>query len=144
MKIIYLATPYTSTGPLAQEKNFVQAKALCAHLMTAWENEAAIYSPIVHGHSVDPHLSEPVLTSRYEFWLRQGLALLAASDQLLIAPMKGWRESRGIARELSFARRNGLAVGFLQFKVEGVGKMFKLETLGLFAAEDLGGEIVYV
>lgn len=106
MKKIYLAAPYTSPDPIVRNSRVELASMIAARLM---EQGYGVFSPITHGHRVADHLHHDNLHS-HEFWMRQCLPMLKASELLVVLPMEGWRESRGIAEELAFARSNDIPI----------------------------------
>lgn len=110
MKKIYLAAPYTSPDPIVRNSRVELASIIAARLM---EEGHVVFSPITHGHSVVDHLHHRNAHS-HEFWMGQCLPMLKASELLVVLPMEGWRESRGIAEELAFARSNDIPICFWQ------------------------------
>ena len=110
MKKIYLASPYTSPDPIVRNSRVELASIIAARLM---EQGYVVFSPITHGHRVADHLHHRNAHS-HEFWMAQCLPMLEASDCMMILPIDGWRESRGIAEELAFARSNDIPIFFWQ------------------------------
>lgn len=99
MKKIYLACPYTSPDPLTRRDRVELASLVAARLMEAGH---VVFSPITHGHAVADHLS-PGKISDHWFWMQQCLPMLEACDELMVLPLAGWRESRGVTEERAFA-----------------------------------------
>ena len=99
MKKIYLASPYSSPDPIVRNSRVELASIIAARLM---EQGYVVFSPITHGHSVADHLHHRNAHS-HEFWMKQCLPMLEASDCMMILPIDGWRESRGLAEERDFA-----------------------------------------
>ena len=110
MKKIYLASPYTSPDPIVRNSRVELASIIAARLM---EQGYVVFSPITHSHRVADHLHHRNARS-HEFWMAQCLPMLEASDCMMILPIDGWRESRGIAEELAFARSNDIPIFFWQ------------------------------
>ena len=110
MKKLYLASPYTSPDPIVRNSRVELASIIAARLM---EQGYVVFSPITHSHRVADHLHHRNARS-HEFWMAQCLPMLEALDCMMILPMEGWRESRGIAEELAFARSNDIPIFFWQ------------------------------
>ena len=106
MQKIYLASPYSSPDEVTRNDRVELASSIAARLM---EEGYVVFSPITHGHSVADHLHHRNVHS-HEFWMGQCLPMLEASDCMMILPIDGWRESRGIAEELAFARSNDIPI----------------------------------
>ena len=102
MKKVYLAAPYTSPDPTVRNSRVELASMIAARLMG---QGYVVFSPITHGHSVADYLHHRNAHS-HEFWMAQCLPMLEASDCMMILPIHGWRESRGIAEEMAFAKVN--------------------------------------
>ena len=102
MKKIYLAAPYTSPDPIVRNSRVELASIIAARLM---DEDYVVFSPITHGHSVANHLYYRNAHS-HDFWMRQCLPMVKFCDWLIVLPIHGWRESRGIAEEMAFAKVN--------------------------------------
>lgn len=104
MQKIYLASPYTHPDPVVRDTRVELASIVAARLMEAGY---VVFSPITHGHSVADHLHHRDASS-HEFWMRQCLPMLASCDWMMVLPIDGWRESRGLAEERQFAIDNSI------------------------------------
>lgn len=94
--LIYLATPYTRTR-IGFDAAADEAARIAARLALA--TNAAVFSPIVHGHVICRAGSlDPVKDS--VAWAKLNTRMVMASDVLVIAHMDGWEESEGIADEI--------------------------------------------
>jgi hypothetical protein len=100
MKTIYLISPYSSDKENLRWARAEEAAWVTAKLMA--NEEAAVFSPVAHGHYIHSHIPEPLRHS-HDFWLRRDLELLRRFDEVALLPLSGWRESRGVQRELNFA-----------------------------------------
>jgi len=103
----YLASPYSHWNALVRLWRWYQAVRLTAQLMRQGH---LIYSPIVHNHWLAVLFGLP---AGYEFWKRYDEAALLCCKELWIAPLPDWNKSVGIAREIEFARQNGIPVFIL-------------------------------
>ena len=100
MQSVYLAAPYTSPDPEVSRDRVEIASIIAASLM---REGYTTFSPITHGHNIADHLPAKLAAS-HEFWMHQCLPILANCDWLIIVPLEGWRESKGIAEEIAFAQ----------------------------------------
>lgn len=99
--LIYLATPYTRTA-IGFDAAADEAARVAARLALA--TNAAVFSPIVHGHVICRAGSlDPVKDS--VAWAKLNARMVSVSDVLVIAHMDGWDVSEGIADELGAFRR---------------------------------------
>ena len=126
MKKIYLAAPYTSPGPIVRSTRAELASIIAARLM---EQGYVVFSPITHGHSVADHLHYTNAHS-HEFWMRQCLPMLEASDCMMILPIDGWRESRGLAEERDFAHAKRIPVLIWQDSLSPEFELLDDEEIG--------------
>lgn len=92
--LIYLATPY-SKYPAGLEAAFAEASALTGRLLIAG---LKVYSPIAHTHPIALYSGLDPLD--HSIWLPFDRALMDKADALLVAEMKSWENSRGIAEEI--------------------------------------------
>lgn len=99
--LAYLATPY-SKYPGGIWPAFIDACRIAARLMQAG---IKVYSPIAHTHplaifgEIDP--------LDHAIWLPFDEAMMNVADVLIIAHMRGWDESKGIAHEIEFFAEAG-------------------------------------
>jgi len=121
VKILYLASPYTSPEPTVRGDRVELASIAAAQLMMQGH---CVFSPITHGHHVAAHLT---VSTDHEFWMAQCIPILQLCDALMLLPQEGWRQSRGVAEELAFARVNNIPVYIIQDLPWGFGH--RLETL---------------
>lgn len=112
-RFFYLAGPYTHPEAAVQGDRVELLTMAAAMLMSAGH---VIYSPITHGHQIAQHFSRP---QSHDFWLGQCLPLLHEADALIIVPLDGWRNSLGIAKEIDYAKGEGLPIYILQAMPEG-------------------------
>lgn len=110
LAISYLMTPYSHKSLAVRTQRTVIADAYAAKLM---EQGEIIFSPITHGHRVEPHMSRK---GTQEFWMRQCIAMLKKSNHAYLLPQPGWRESAGVKQELAFCRSAGIPVTVLRDK----------------------------
>lgn len=103
----YLATPY-SKWETGIEDAFKEASRLAARLLL---RGISVYSPIAHTHSIAIYGQLDPLD--HSIWLPFDEAMMEAAERLIVAQLKGWRESRGIAHEIDFFRQRGKPVQYV-------------------------------
>lgn len=91
--LYYLATPYTNY-PLGREAAFCEAARIAGTLL---ERGHAVFCPIAHSHPMA--LYAGIDETDHAVWLPANEPFVLRCDILLIAKMRGWEESRGIAHE---------------------------------------------
>lgn len=98
MSFIYLASPYSHADPAIREARYRAAVKYVAKLSRAG---VTVYSPVVHYHCV---AADHKLPTDAAFWRRHNGRMLFAAHELRILRLDGWRESKGVAQELEWAR----------------------------------------
>lgn len=104
MAKIYLASPYSDHDAKVREARVEEASRVAALLMAQGH---VVFSPITHGHSVAKYLEDKHLLC-HDFWMAQCLPMLEDCDWMIILPLHGWRESRGVFREQQHAQWHGI------------------------------------
>jgi hypothetical protein len=104
--MIYLASPYSHPDPAIQEERY--QKALHAVYYYA-QNGLTVYSPIVHWHHVAAVFGLPKDAA---FWEAQNLARLERASQFIVLNISGWKESKGVTQELTWAEDLNIPVSF--------------------------------
>lgn len=99
MKTIYLISPYSHPHERVRWARTGEAAWVAAKLMLS--EAAAVFSPVVHGDAMVSHIPED-MQHDHDFWLQRDLQLLRRFDEAALLPLTGWRESKGVQRELSF------------------------------------------
>ena len=107
-KLSYLASPYSHQDEHVRETNFSKVSAIAASLCASGE---VVISPITYGHTL---LTFRQMPSDWPFWQHFCLALLEKCDELIVAQMRGWEFSRGVAEEIKFAESNGIPIRWLR------------------------------
>lgn len=107
MGYIYLASPYTGTTE-QREQRFIAVCKAAAELM---QLGTVIYSPIAHGHVIEQHMGG---IQSHAFWMDQCLAMLRRADRLLVLCLPGWKDSKGVALEIEFAKNNNIPCVFIE------------------------------
>ena len=104
MKKIYLAIPYSHSFEYMRELRFEIANQEAARLMA---EGYIVFSPISHSHPIAVQCNLP---KDYEFWKQFDEAFIDWCDELHIVCAPGWKESRGVAREIKYAKKQGKVI----------------------------------
>ncbi|WP_352651744.1 DUF1937 family protein [Mesorhizobium sp. M0659] len=101
--IVYLACPYTDPDRQVRELRFRSATEAAAALISQGR---IVFSPITMTHPIDVVLSKEAGTLGSDFWVSFDEAFMNACSEIVLLQIGGWRESKGIAREIDhFYRR---------------------------------------
>lgn len=95
----YLASPYAKYA--AGKK--VAYEHACEYAHDLIIAGVPVFSPIAHSHSIAKVCRMD--KSSHDLWMPQDLTILSGAHGILIAPMAGWRLSKGIAMEVEEAQR---------------------------------------
>jgi hypothetical protein len=108
--IVYLASPYSHPEAGVRGARYDIACAHAAQLMAAGE---CVFSPIAHSHPIAEYLDDRLVCD-FDFWMAEDLPILAACSVLKVLCIDGWKESRGVQREIEFARERGIPVEYIE------------------------------
>lgn len=111
--IVYVASPYSTPNNTIREHRFRAACCYCAHLVAEGKT---VFSPIVHSH---PICEFGGAANDHEVWMRQDLDLAPIADCLHVLRLPGWRESRGVAEEITWFEQRGRPVMHVQPTASG-------------------------
>lgn len=99
----YMASPYTLLPP-------TEAVAHAKHWLTLLSNELGpgtpLFSPVVHQQGMDVDWT-------HDQWMTFCIATLSGCSFLIIPPVPGREDSKGIAREVAYARGRNMTVLWL-------------------------------
>lgn len=99
-KTYYLACPYTHEQVGHRWYRFSAACQAAARLMS---HDSVVFSPITHGHMLAEHL-RPEIAHDHDFWMQQCLPFVEWADVFALLPLEGWKISKGVQRELDYAK----------------------------------------
>jgi len=102
MTIKYLACPYTHKEATVRNSRAAMASRAAAFFM---QQGHVIYSPITHGHNIEPYLKSPFETDAHSFWMPQCLPFVEAASELWVLCLPGWLVSKGVLEEIEFAQK---------------------------------------
>jgi len=106
----YLASPYSHKDPAIREARFHASCEAAAALMARGR---LVFCPVAHSHSIAQYLPAETVCD-FDFWMLQDLPILARAQRLIVLMLDGWRESRGLNREICFAVQHGIPVQFME------------------------------
>jgi Domain of unknown function (DUF1937) len=93
----YLATPYSHPDAAIRIQRYELACAIAGELMLL---NHQVFSPIAHCHPISRF--SPMGTD-WTYWQGFCLEMIRRTDELWIATMSGWKDSKGIGEETAIA-----------------------------------------
>lgn len=105
--LVYLASPH-ALYPDGKDCAFKDVCALAAQLIS---QGIQVFSPIAHSHPI-AHYGD--LKLDHAAWLRFDEPFMNVCAALLVAQMRGWRQSRGMDHEIQFFKAAGKPVFYLE------------------------------
>ena len=108
--MIYIASPYTHKNKKVMQQRYEEVVALCAYLA---KEGHSVYSPIAHWH---PIALLHDLPRDKAWWKVVDEDMIVIAKQLWVLMLDGWRASKGIAREILFAKNNAIRVKYIQIR----------------------------
>jgi hypothetical protein len=102
--MIYLASPYTAKTKEEMEENYQRVLNLTGKIISKRHN---VWSPIVHTHLLALQFDLP---KDFEFWKNYNHDFIRRCDALWVVCLPGWKDSKGVADEISFAKTIGIPV----------------------------------
>jgi len=99
MSFVYLASPFSHDDAAVRDARRVAACKVAARLM---HEGIPVFSPIAHSCAIEEHFKAP---EGFNFWMLQDIPILVCASKLVVLMLDGWRESRGVTRELEIARQ---------------------------------------
>ena len=103
MKKIYLATPHSGT-PAQQGARFIQASIIAGEII---KQGHCVFSPISHSHPIHKYCNLP---GDHGYWQRLNESWLEWCDEVWVAEMDGWKQSKGVRWEMDWSEKNGKPV----------------------------------
>jgi len=106
-KLIYLAIPYSHSDFEMRRLRFRLANEMAAKLLKEGLN---VFSPISHSHPISLYMDN---SNDSDFWCEHSLSFLSFCDELFVYCLLGWEESKGVAKEIEFAKNNKIPIHYL-------------------------------
>lgn len=101
-KVFYLASPYSHPDSNVHEERY---QAVMKHNAELFRAGIIAYSPIVYSHELSKKYSMP---TDAEFWWFFNKAMMDRCDGLIVYMMTGWQESKGVLKEIEYAKEIGM------------------------------------
>lgn len=122
MSYIYLASTYsleaptnTEEGRLKRERRYQEALRATVEFTKRGE---VIFSPIVHSH---PMAIEHNLDGDFDFWENIDYAFIDSCTKIRVLAYDNWQKSKGITKELEYARKIGKLIEFYNQEYTFIG-----------------------
>ena len=118
--MLYLSLPYSSPDPSVRAERAAIARRLMATLIAAGH---VTVCPVAMNHEA-VELLRTAGSPSGAYWRELESRLAAICDELVVLRATGWRESRGVTREIALFEKFGKPVRFLDPGIEvqnGVG-----------------------
>lgn len=104
-KTIYLGGPYSHPDENIRKKRYNAYRKLAMLILD--KHESLVFSPITHSHPIVTVKNFPEKLWSYDIWLTFDVKMLDVCDELWIAELDGWQESKGTAIEIEHAKATG-------------------------------------
>ena len=114
--LAYLGQPYWHEDKGVRKIRTDAAAKTVAYLMKAGYR---VFSPITHSALVRDYVPADQQAC-HDFWLSYDKTLFDKCDFLLILPLEGWRESRGLAEEMGWAMASPKPILQLTGQIPGI------------------------
>lgn len=94
--LVYVASPYTHSDRRVRRKRAQAVIHLTVQLIQQFPN-IHFFSPIAHSHAL---AEVGDLPCEFEYWEEFDRRVLSACDELWVAMLEGWKQSKGIKSEI--------------------------------------------
>lgn len=118
--LTYLACPYSHPSIDVRVARF-QASARAAAFLI--HRGFYVYSPITMTHPIDIVMAVEDETMGSDYWVNFDKAFMDVCSEMIILTISGWRESRGIKREIDYFKASDKPIRLLGIS----GDTFALE-----------------
>lgn len=105
---VYLASPYSSPDPAIRHQRFIAA---CEAGIRLFDMGISAFIPVVQSHPIAERMGDR--HADHAYWMAVDLPLLAKAAKLIVLTLDGWRESRGVADKIEFAKDRGIPVEYM-------------------------------
>ena|SRR3990167_8714880 len=103
----YLVSPYSDPDPAIREFRYIQVMHVASKLLQEGE---WIYSSILYCHDMAIRFGLP---TDFAFWRQYNFHMIDLAESLLVLPLSGYTESRGVAAELEYAKNTYKLIRFI-------------------------------
>ena len=112
--MIYLSVPYSSLDPNIRADRVARVRHVMAAMMAQGHLTVC---PVAMNHEAIEQLADG-MGPRGSYWQRLEAALATVCDELVVVAVDGWRESRGVQREIALFEEQSKPVRLLQADAE--------------------------
>lgn len=110
--MIYLACPFRHSDELVQRKRCAAAHYVAAKLSLAGK---LVFSPLTHNETLIDIIEDQVPG---EQWMQFDLKIFSICTELYVIKMPDWEKSKGVDREIAYAKVKGLPVKMIDPPLE--------------------------
>lgn len=113
--MIYLCSPYTARDSAWPDSLESIRYAQNLHVLAILTSRGhLVLSPVVLGHTMDRAMQSSGLPRPgYTWWLAWSQELLFGCDSMWVLCIDDWRESRGVASEIAYARDHDIPIVYI-------------------------------
>jgi hypothetical protein len=105
--MIYVASPYSHDSKQIMHERYLDVMEYCHHLLLQGHFP---FSPIVYGHELALRHDLP---TDAEFWWNFNEAFMRRANCLHVYCLPGWKESKGVKKEIEYAEEKGIPIVYL-------------------------------
>jgi hypothetical protein len=110
MDKIYIASPYSHENSAIRERRYERVRKFITNFyVESPKSSLILYSPIVYWHHIAQDGGDK-FPDNYNFWLSREVQTMKECVSLWIYGLEGWKDSKGIHREIGIARALGLPI----------------------------------
>ena len=114
MSFVYIASPYSHPEASVRYDRY---EAACKKAAQYADKGIPHFSPIAQSHPVADHMDEAKRMD-FDLWMKLDLPLLRMASELHVLCIDGWRQSRGVTREIEYADQLGIPVKHVFLDIE--------------------------
>lgn len=103
-ELIYLACPFRHEDPKVQKMRCAAAHRITAQLIAQGKH---VFSPLTHNEVLVDICDDKIPK---EYWMQFDLNILSRCNRLLVLKLEGWDISKGVQREMQFARERDIPI----------------------------------
>lgn len=107
-KLVYLASPYSHRLRSVRRRRFEDVCRVAGGLV---DDGLIVFCPIAQSHPIAEHSNVEAID--WDVWMDVDLTILARCTHLYVVMMDGWKESRGVTAEISFAKEHNIPITYL-------------------------------
>ena len=112
--MIMISTPYSNSDPEIKRANHLAAIQMCEKMIHLKEHA---FSPVVYGLAILEKARIP-LPDDWNFWQGYCESLIKLVNKVYVIEMPGWKNSSGVAGEISAAKKFNVPVFLIEFDTD--------------------------